>query len=179
MAQPTPPAEFSDETVTIPEQEVTSTTIVKRTTGLTADEMAGIESWDDLKPFLAQYDTVAVATELGDGTKVVEQAALVGKAFIILALDFPMGDFGEYALVRGMTQNGAKFRFSDGSTGIYRQLSEWMAKREEQFVPLMVPNGLTSSTYTVRDDEGNPILTKDGNETKATTYYLDTTETML
>jgi hypothetical protein len=181
MAEPTMPQPVPQdaETAAVTDAITAATTVIaKRTVGLSAEELASIERWDDLAPYLAQFDGTANATELGDGTDRVQKELLVGKAFIILALDFPMGDKGEYALVRGMTHNGTKVRFSDGGTGIYQQLSNWMARNNEQFRPLWVPNGLTASKYTVRDDDGNPILDEKGLETKAVTYYINTTDSI-
>lgn len=80
------------------------------------------------------------------------------------------GEFeGQYIVVRGITQSGKRFRFSDGSTGIFAQLRKLTGIRVQQGSPtpnagLLINKGLVKSDYTFTNDQGKPQ--------NATTYYL-------
>lgn len=80
------------------------------------------------------------------------------------------GDFdGQYVVVRGITRQGKRFRFSDGSTGIYRQLCKLTEKRvrDGYSTPnagLIIEKGLVKSDYTFTDEKGK--------QQPGTTFYL-------
>ena len=76
---------------------------------------------------------------------------------------------GQYIVVRGITRMGKRFRFSDGSTGIFQQLRKLTGVRRAQGYAtpnagLVIEKGLVKSDYTFLDEKGKPA--------NATTYYL-------
>jgi hypothetical protein len=81
---------------------------------------------------------------------------------------------GQYIVVRGITRDGKRFRFADGSTGIMAQLVGLTKKRiqdKSHAVPnagLLCPTGLTKSEYTYTNEKGE--------KTPAKTYYVSNAE---
>ena len=91
---------------------------------------------------------------------VVKKESLVGFPFLIVDVKFHKGEFGDYAAVLCMDNTGKRFVFTDGSTGIYRQLLD-LAERlgSRGLAGIACRKGLKASEYE-----------KDGR--KAVTYYL-------
>lgn len=88
---------------------------------------------------------------------------LVGTHFRILDLSFKdNGDFGPHVTVWIITRENLKFVFTDGSTGIFRQLRTMREARAP--LPYDVPKGLRRSDYQYTD--------ADGRKRPAHTYYL-------
>lgn len=74
-----------------------------------------------------------------------------------------------FVSARIVTVNGDKLVLNDGGAGIFRDLDNISAMREnagrrDAYVGLTVLGGLTASEYTYTDDKGN--------SSKACTYYL-------
>lgn len=111
---------------------------------------------------------------LGDGFTLTEnKAQLVGVPLIVIDWEFIPGSFeknenvkpfpgqGLFSTVRLITDKGDKYRISDGSTGIHRQLFEY-SQRTGKHSGLAVKKGLADSHYSNE-------FTNDG-----VTYYLNT-----
>jgi hypothetical protein len=118
-------------------------------------------SFDEASPEAAGGVTVRDEFEQ---IKDEEKDRLIGMHFRILDLNFKDdGDFGPHATVWIITRNNEKYVFSDGSTGIFRQL---VAMRQSHApLPYDVPKGLRKSEYTWTDHA-------DGKKRPAHTYYL-------
>ena len=117
----------------------------------------------------------STADVIVDGFPEIDKAALVGRECIFLTwqLSRPESEsFGQpFVVVRGITKDGQRFRFSDGSTGVFRQLVKITENRIENNsktpnAGLHVLHGLTRSNYKV------PHPTREGIEIEATTYYI-------
>jgi hypothetical protein len=109
---------------------------------------------------------------LGDGFEVVpndEKGRYVGVPMLLGEWQFRQGDNGEYVVIRALVQpTGQQVRrvvFTDGSTGIMRQLQD-VTQRTGKTHGLIVRHGFRRSDYTYTDDKGV--------DKKATTFYLDT-----
>jgi len=135
------------------------------------DELAGIKSFDDALALVAEklggQEKVGVADqEIGDGFKLLENKdTLIGIEMLLVTWDFHMGDFGEFVSAKVVTRDGQKYIVNDGSSGIRDQLMQYSAKKNSQG-GLFCRKGLRRSEYKYTDEKGN--------ETPATTYYLDT-----
>lgn len=128
----------------------------------------GVSSYQDIMSILQRegVEVVNALDVLGDGFPVVEDKdKLVKQSMILVDWKFWMGEYGEAVYVRGVTTDGRKFAFIDGSTGICQQLSKYSAKTGK-CRGMAVPGGLVRSDYTFTDDSGN--------EKAAKTYYLAT-----
>jgi hypothetical protein len=140
------------------------------------DELMDLTSFEDAVKFLAEKGfTVATAEDLlSDGFNGVEKAKLVNRTFIIIDAkvsesdDYTNadGESSSFAVVKVMTQDGKKFRFTDGGTGVCLQIQTLLAKREGGAVGVIVPGGLVDSEY--------PYVDSDGNKSMAHTFYLNT-----
>lgn len=151
--------------------------------------------WDDnafreigsLADALALYrttvgDDIAVASEeLGDGFDRYtedDKRKLIGVPLFVMEWRFAISDTVqrgdesvEYVTARIVAERGGKTIkavFSDGSTGIYRQLRAY-TDRTQRTKGLMVPNGLRVSDYTFQ----HPIT---GEKSPASTFYFDLSE---
>ena len=115
-----------------------------------------------------------------------DKSYLVNVPFVILEWHFRDSDQqdGKYVSVEVVTHTGDKIVFNDGSTGVYRQLSEitearLAADRPDAQSGLICPNGLRVSDY-FRDDatgEIRPSVPDGGKRgkggwVKGSTYYL-------
>lgn len=118
-----------------------------------ADVLGEVESTDDY---------------LGDGVALVQKDDLVGKPFFIYDWQFSVGDLGQYVTVRAVLPSDEKVVFSDGSTGICRQLMEITSARQKAGKPiaggLLCKRGLRRSDYAADPENGRPSA--------GTTYYL-------
>ncbi len=146
------------------------------------DQLSSIASFDDaVRLSQMTFGEVDAATDLGDGFELLkDKDPLVGVEFIIVDRQFRFstveGDLAnaaprEYVTVKLVTRRG-KFRISDGSTGIFRQLAD---HRDKPFRPMLCPTGLTvSKDYIVRDESGVARTDDQGRVLKGTTYYIST-----
>lgn len=116
---------------------------------------------------------VDATTEIGDGfTMVDDKKSLLNTPMLIIAWVFAAGDFGdEFVVVRAMTERGDKVIFTDGSTGISRQLREY-EDRTGRAGGMMVPRGLRVSEYDT-DANGQPTSDPTMAEGRGATFYLN------
>lgn len=133
------------------------------------------ETWEDAMAFAESVAHISTSSEdLPDEWPEVDKEKLVNVPFFIVAwtisdpADMEYGQ--QYVVVRGITRMHQRFRFTDGSTGIYAQLRRLTAQRlkREDAAPyansgLVCENGLTKSEYT-KNVNGQP--------TRAVTYYI-------
>lgn len=123
--------------------------------------------------------TVASSSELiHDDFPLIEKAELVNRRFIMLnwQISRPENEsFGTpYFIVRGVLENGDRFRFVDGSTGIAQQLYKLTLSRIDSQHPtpnagLLCEKGLSVSTY--KTEQVNP-KTGETVMIDAKTYYI-------
>lgn len=112
---------------------------------------------------------IVFSDELGDGFVGLDRNGkreLVGKRFIMISANFGHDEQTEtdFVVCRVVTADDKKYRFADGSTGIYAQIRA-MVDDKGGFVPIMANKGLRASDYTTQDKEGKTI--------RATTFYID------
>jgi hypothetical protein len=140
-----------------------------------ADEIGELTSFDDAVKFLAAkgYTVETAADMLSDGFTGIEKKKLVNRSFVIvdakISLSNDYGDDGQFAVVKVFTQDGGKFRFTDGGTGICQQIGMLMSKRADKggAVGVVIPGGLVDSEYDYTDESTGEV-------TKAHTFYLNT-----
>lgn len=129
---------------------------------------------DAFKALEALGGTVEHAADvLADEWPLVEKDSLVNVPFVATqwAISNPEGsEHGQYIVMRGVTKEGARFRISDGGTGIMNQLVTLTQKRMAQGhaapnVGLLCAKGLRVSQYNTTDAAGKSI--------KAETYYIN------
>jgi hypothetical protein len=137
------------------------------------------ETFDELRALLHEsgIEVDHAAGVLADEWPVVEKKTLINKPFLLatwVVSEPGKGDFeNQYIVCRGITKDGKRFRFADGSTGVFRQLAKLTEERvvNGSATPnagLFVPGGLTVSQYDYKDEKGKT--------TKAETYYLSNAE---
>lgn len=98
-----------------------------------------------------------------------DKSELLGTPFLMTSIRVSAGDFGPFFSVTAEDAQGESFVFNDGSTGVARQLSGWLAKHRDREADqtgtwdlrLVARKGLRSSTY--------PNPAGDG---VSTTYYI-------
>jgi hypothetical protein len=124
-------------------------------------------SWDDVEEiFRSAPETVSILEDY----QRVEKRDLIGVPFFINRWRFVEGEMGEFVVAYCITRDPVRTEtgtsnlvfFTDGSTGILRQLREVtinQGKRER----LAVKNGLNRSEYTADTDTGPK---------QAETFYL-------
>jgi len=109
----------------------------------------------------------------------IDKERLINREILLLTWSVSKpgeGEFGDgqYLVVRGITRDGKRFRFADGSTGVMAQLVGLTRKRineKTHKVPnagLLCPTGLTKSEYMYTDEKGK--------QTPAKTYYVSNAE---
>lgn len=145
---------------------------------LTQDELSELLSFDDAAKYLAGkgYDVTTVNDYLSDGFEEVDKKDLINRPFIIvmakvaISKDFfdDEGDPAKYAVLKVITQDGKRFRFSDGSlkSGIANQVMILEARRNGGAVGAIMAKGLAVSEYEYADEKGI--------KSKARTYYFGT-----
>lgn len=133
------------------------------------------ESYDDALALFESVTEISDASEdLADEWPEIDKDRLVNVPFLIVAFTISSAEDSEYGsqyvVVRGITATNQRFRFTDGSTGVFRQLVRlWKTRSENPAtapfanVALKCPNGLTRSEY-------NKIV--DGKNTRAVTHYI-------
>ena len=146
---------------------MTASTEIAPTTFTDAD-LKKIGSFDDALALIRTNGELQFAANiLGNGFETVEKKKLIGVTFVIVT--YRITDSKDYKDAEGnpakfvvcyvVTQDGRKFYFSDGSTGICTHV---LSLAEQGIESLAVPGGLRVSEYTT-----------DAGET-ARTYYLST-----
>lgn len=110
-----------------------------------------------------------------------DKDALVDRAFVIQHVKFMEDNSGptttNYANAWCVRDDGALFRVTDGSTGLYAQLVALVTDRLDKgtpapYGPFIVDNGLTKSEYGV-DKNGKAVPLGDPTaERKGATYYI-------
>jgi hypothetical protein len=138
--------------------------------GPSSDQLAELSSFDDAlklaRELYGDAAVVAAADVIGDGFKLLDNKdQLIEVPFLAISWDFHQGTHGEFVSVKVMTKDGQKFVLNDGSTGIRDQLMSYTAN-SGNYGGLFCMKGLRRSDYTYKDEKGN--------ESQASTYYLDT-----
>lgn len=143
---------------------------------LTEIQDAEIDSWDDA---VAVFAAIGIEPEsvdadlIGDGFPLIDKSKLVNVEcmFVRWTVSMPQNERYKtpYVVVKGITRGGKKFRFTDGSTGVGRELFNLTRDRaakghEAPNGALILPEGLSRSDYTAVDDNGDEI--------QATTYHI-------
>lgn len=145
-------------------------------TNLPASTLRNITSYADAFTLAREIaaangkEAVLNAEDIGDGFVALskdEKNKLVGKAFVMIAANLGHDTVTDrnYITCKVVTEDGQKYRFSDGSTGIFAQVMD-IVKEQGGFVPMVCGNGLNKSEYVTVNEKGEPI--------NATTYYIDT-----
>lgn len=137
-------------------------------------QLRGVDSFDAAMALVTEAygDVLDAAEEIGSGfTKLENKNRLVGLTFLIVTYTFSDGDFRDengflqkFVSVRIVTRTGEKLWFTDGGTGIYRQLED-LSVRSGRNGGVLVTDGLRVSEYTWIDDKGN--------EQPGVTHYLN------
>lgn len=138
--------------------------------GPSSDQLADLASFEDAlklaRELYGDAAVVAASEVIGDGFKLLDNKdQLIEVPFLAIAWDFHQGTHGEFVSVKVMTKDGQKFVLNDGSTGIRDQLMSYSAN-SGNYGGLFCMKGLRRSDYTYTDEKGN--------ESGASTYYLDT-----
>jgi len=177
MAKTQPKVESSSvEIVTVGSEELE----VIGSPGVTA--LARVESFADALNLARQTYGEAVITsfELGDGFVGLpdrNKDALVGVPLVILGWGLGWSAFStedQFSILRVVTADGHKYRFSDGSSGIHRTLMERFEGDPANFRAIVALGGLRKSQYTPRNPDGSPVVDGKGNAIlNATTYFID------
>lgn len=124
-------------------------------TALTADFddalLRGITSFEDAVKLAADVwgGVTAAGEHIGNGFSVVpkdQKSRLIGVGFIILAMKFHEGDFGEYVSMLIVTANNDRLILNDGSTGIYYQARD-LVDTTGRSGGIHVSDGLRLSEY--------------------------------
>ena len=103
---------------------------------LNTEEVGLPENWETFGELLraSGIGLDHAAAVLADEWPEIEKAKLVNVELAIAEWTISeagKGDFdGQYVVVRGMTKAGERFRFTDGSTGIFRQLRKLIGERD-------------------------------------------------
>jgi hypothetical protein len=131
-------------------------------------DWAAISNWEDALSHFGPGELVESAEAFGDGSTLLsseEKDLLVGKQFIVLEFRFITDETTnrEYVNVLGMTRDGGKFRFNDGSTGILQQCKAYF-ERTGYTGGIVCGKGLRKSDYIAE--------LPDGTRTPATTFYF-------
>jgi hypothetical protein len=140
--------------------------VVKHSPLWTEDDLASINSFDDLATAMAENNVTGVdVSDFGTGYAVLEdKGRLVGVEFAILDWRFSVGDFGDMVTCYVLTKSGEKWIVNDGSTGIREQMAAIQTRMGGRKAPIRCPKGLTVSEYTYEDAKGE--------KRPAKTYYL-------
>lgn len=134
--------------------------------------LTAIELPDTFAAALAAVQTInggqeveSSADVLADEWPEVAKKQLVNVPFLAVTWSVSApesSETGQYIVVRGITKDGRRFRFADGSTGIMSQLVKLTRERINAGHPapnagLVCEMGLTSSKYKTTDAAGKPI----------------------
>jgi hypothetical protein len=140
--------------------------MARKDSGQVVATVNGVDIRPDQMPFdqlLASASSIT-ALDLPVGGELVEPDVLVKVPFVITAIHLNEGDFGDYVTVECMlrpeipNQPGRMVLFNDGSTGVFRQLTEADGgiEKVKNALPVAIPNGLRVSVYDlVQCDDGH------------------------
>jgi hypothetical protein len=146
-------------------------------------ELVDLGSFEQALDFL-QSEGIAIrnVTEvedfLGDGFTYVQKNALVNIPFVMLHVQRTMSPSYDVPMttVRGMTATNKRIKFTDFSSGIHDQITNYETRSGMSAAGLVVSNGLSASEYDACESCGRSVPRCDcDGETKrikATTYYL-------
>lgn len=143
-----------------------------------------LRAWDNIETAMAAFETQGMAIYLaseviGSGYDVLDKAALVNTRMLLITWRFVLGDQGPFVVVTGITAElpARRFIFTDGGSGIFKQLHAETQRRITQGIPhinagLLVSKGLVESKYDVEttNNDGAAVVTK------ASTFYLSTAQ---
>lgn len=137
---------------------------------INSSQLREIASFDDALRIMEETygaGAVALASDvLGDGFGLLqEKDSLIGVPCAFISWTESLGDFGPFIAARVVTQDGRKVVITDGSEGIFRQLSTF-TQEKGRAGGLVAKHGLRRSDYTYTDEKGQ--------ERPAKTYYVDT-----
>lgn len=133
-------------------------------TALTADFddalLRGITGFEDAVKLAADVwgGITAAGEHIGNGFSVVpkdQKSRLVGVGFVILAMKFHEGDFGEYVSMLIVTSNNDRLILNDGSTGIFYQARD-LVDTTGKSGGFSVSDGLRLSEYDTCFECGVP-----------------------
>src|SRR4051812_38675305 len=95
--------------------------VAKHNTRVPEEVARGFTNFEDAARYFNETEGIIHAGDvLGDGYTILEsKELLVNLPFLIIDWSEHLGDAGPYASVRVVTSDSRKFRFSDGSSGIY------------------------------------------------------------
>lgn len=109
--------------------------------------------------------------ELGDGFVEIDKKQLIDVDMILLNWTFAQSKEyagNEYVIVRAITRDDRKVFFTDGGSGVYKQLKTLTEKRTDQGHPNpdkgLICHGLRLSEYDYTDDAGKV--------SRAKTFYV-------
>lgn len=120
------------------------------------EQLTNIKTFEDAIALLAEQGVdVTDISDYGDGFSVMDKRAFLGVPFVIMDYKFADGRYDSgFTVVRAVakTDDGETIKglFTDGSTGIRKQLQDIRRKQELAGKPaagIMVKNGLTISEY--------------------------------
>lgn len=113
--------------------------------------LRGISTFEDAVRLSADVwgEITPAGEHIGNGFSILpkdQKSRLVGVGFLILAMKFHEGDFGEYVSMLIMTANNDRLILNDGSTGIYYQ-ARTLAETVGRTGGIHVSDGLRVSEY--------------------------------
>lgn len=127
-------------------------------------QLRSVTSFDEAVALATQTfgDVLDATEEIGSGfTRLENKDRLIDVPFIILSFSMSEGDFrgddGQlqyFTSLRVVTKSNDKYWFTDGGSGIYRQLED-LAVRSGRTGGILVEHGLRKSEYTWTDNKGN------------------------
>jgi hypothetical protein len=141
--------------------------------------LSSIELPDSFEAALAAVQTInggqvidSSADVLADEWPEAAKKSLINVPFLAVTWSVSApesSETGQYIVVRGMTKDGRRFRFADGSTGIMSQLVKLTRERVNAGHPapnagLLCEMGLSVSNYKTKDAAGKAI--------DAETFYI-------
>jgi hypothetical protein len=139
---------------------------IVKPTGISDESvLSRIKSFEDaIAALQAGGASLVDVADYGTGFDVTDKAALVDVPFVIVNMRmYEDGQFGEFAILFLVTEDGRKCIINDGSTGIRQQVKTMI--NEGVTGGVLVRKGLSRSDYKYVDDKGK--------ETPATTFYLN------
>jgi hypothetical protein len=143
--------------------------------GLSRTDFKHLNSFEEAVAALGGMVEIYDASEvLGDGIEVADKNDLINVPFLLTGYtvhtseDFGNNGNGTYVVVTGITTDGTKFVFTDGSqeVGIQPTLLDW-TERTGRMGGVMCRRGLSRSEYTSKEKD------KDGNAIKGVTFHID------
>lgn len=133
--------------------------------GFTFEALAGITTFQQaIELATDKHGQLLDSLDLGDGFASKEKSELVGVPMVILEWQNGKNtSYGDFLIVKVVTDKNEKVVFVDGSTGIKQQL-DVITENSGRTGGILAREGLRVSEYTYTDD--------DGKEKPAKTYYI-------